>query len=147
MIKLTDAYDFVKKKIARNSILIEIYKLRGELSEYEILLKKEHHLFYKIQQSKMLEINEIELKQSREYTKEREMQVIDLINEIGIFKPNADTKILIKKVKNTKAEIASKIDTVNYIQTQIPKSGTVTNYTVVISNSTQTCASAMHGLK
>jgi hypothetical protein len=142
MIKLTDAYDFVKKKIARNSILIEIYKLRGELSEYEILLKKEHHLFYKI-----LEINEIELKQSREYTKEREMQVIDLINEIGIFKPNADTKILIKKVKNTKAEIASKIDTVNYIQTQIPKSGTVTNYTVVISNSTQTCASAMHGLK
>ena len=41
MLKVTDAYEIVHRKITRNKVLMEIYKLYEELLGCEIILKNE----------------------------------------------------------------------------------------------------------
>ena len=128
MLKVTDAYEIVHRKITRNKILMEIYKLYEELLGCEIILKSEMQSFYKHQQNKLCLMNDIELLQTTEYTLERENIINNMMPNIGIFKPSQvviDIKLKIFDIKNM---INEKINIMNNIQELIPIEGVATNY-------------------
>lgn len=147
MFKITDAHDFVQKKITRNNVLMETFKLYDQMVGYEIEVKHQLQSFYKSQQDVLVEINNVESLQSREYTAERQEQIGVLMSDIGVFKPSTETQNMIEKIKEIKNDIKNKAEIINHIQTLIPKHGIATNYTITTSNPNQTCASAMRGIQ
>jgi len=147
MFKITDAYDFVQKKITRNNVLMEIFKSYEEMLNYEIKVKQELQAFYKNQQDMVVEINDIEILQTTEYTSERQEQINILMTDIGVFKPSTEILNMIEKIKEIKNGIKDKSDIINHIQSLIPKEGIATNYTIKTTNPNQTCASAMRGIQ
>jgi len=147
MFKITDAHDFVQKKITRNNVLMEIFKSYGEMLNCEIKVKQELHAFYKHQQDVVVEINDIEILQTSEYTSVRQEQINILMADIGVFKPSTEILNMIEKIKEIKNGIKDKSDIINHIQSLIPKEGIATNYIIKTTNPNQTCASAMRGIQ
>lgn len=147
MFKITDAYDFVQKKITRNNVLMEIFKSYDEMLNCEIKVKQELQAFYKHQQDIVVEINDIEILQTTEYTSLRQEQINILMTDIGVFKPSTEILNMIEKIKEIKNGIKDKSDIINHIQSLIPKGGIATNYTIKTANPNQTCASAMRGIQ
>ena len=60
MIKISDACEFVQKKINRNNVLMEIFKLSENILEKEIFLKNDIKKFYQEQIVTVKIINDIE---------------------------------------------------------------------------------------
>ena len=143
MFKITDAHDFVQKKITRNNVLMEIFKSYDEMLNYEIKVKQELQSFYKHQQDVVVEINDIEILQATEYASVRQEQINILMADIGVFKPSTEILNMIEKIKEIKNGIKDKSDIINHIQSLIPKEGIATNYTIKTVNHNQTCTSAM----
>ena len=133
MLKVTDAYEVVHRKITRNKVLMEIYKLYDELLGCEIILKNEMQSFYKHQQNELCLMNDIELLQTTEYTLERENIINNMMPTIGIFKlspPLIEIKLKIVDIKNM---INERINIMNNIQELIPIKGIATNYQLSLS--------------
>jgi hypothetical protein len=147
MFKITNVHDFIQKKIARNNMVIEIFKSYEEILNCEIKVKKNKQEFYENQQSLVAEINDIEILQLTEYTVARQNQINILMEEIGGFKPSAEIINIIEKIKEIKNNIKYKSKIINHIQTLIPNEGIATNYTIKTSNPSQTCASAIRGIQ
>jgi|688.fasta_scaffold463860_1 hypothetical protein len=128
MLKVTDAYEFVHRKITRNKVLMEIYKLYEDLLECEIILKSELQSFYKNQQNELRLMNDIELLQTTEYTLERENTINNIMPTIGIFKLSSSSIDIKHKIVDIKNMINEKINIMNNIQELIPIEGIATNY-------------------
>ena len=128
MLKVTDAYEFVHRKITRNKVLMEIYKLYEDLLECEIILKSELQSFYKNQQNELRLMNDIELLQTTEYTLERESKINSMMPNIGIFKLSPASIDIKHKIVDIKNMINEKINIMNNIQELIPIEGVATNY-------------------
>ena len=128
MLKVTDAYEFVHRKITRNKVLMEIYKLYEDLLECEIILKSELQSFYKNQQNELRLMNDIELLQTTEYTLERENTINNMTPSIGIFKLSPASIDIKHKIVDIKNMINEKINIMNNIQELIPIEGVATNY-------------------
>jgi hypothetical protein len=129
MIKISDACEFVNKKITRNKILIESYQLHKQRLEYEILLKKELINFYNDQQLIISNMNDIEFLQTQEYTVERQDTVNEITDNLG---NNTNPKIqeLKDKINDIKKLIIEKILVIKNIENLIPNEGTAINYTI-----------------
>jgi hypothetical protein len=128
MLKVTDAYEFVHRKITRNKVLMEIYKLYEDLLECEIILKSELQSFYKNQQNELRLMNDIELLQTTEYTLERESKINSMMPHIGIFKLSQASIDIKHKIVDIKNMINEKRNIMNNIQELIPIEGIATNY-------------------
>ena len=128
MLKVTDAYEIVHRKITRNKVLMEIYKLYDELLGCEIILKSEMQSFYKNQQNELCLMNNIELLQTIEYTLERENKINNMMPNIGIFKLSPNSINIKHKIVNIKNMINEKKNIMNNIQELIPIEGVATNY-------------------
>lgn len=146
MIKISTANEFIQKKITRNNVLINMFKAREEMVGHEITVKRKLQEFYMNQQSILLEMNDIETIQSTDYMVSRHEQTNSMMKSVGVFKPTAETLVIINRIKTLRAEIKESIEIVNNIQALIPNTGVVTNYTIKTSNPNQTCASAERGL-
>lgn len=147
MIKISDAHDFVQKKITRNKLLMEIFQGYGKMLENEIRIKTHAKDFYLAQSAILIKVNEIELLQSSEYTVEREKEIAQLIENIGIYEIPEESKQLTEETNTIKTDIKYKSETIQYLQTLIPKEGIATNYKVVMNNPNQTCADAVRNIK
>lgn len=133
MLKVTDAYEIVHRKITRNKVLMEIYKLYEELLGCEIILKNEMQSFYKHQQNELCLMNDIELLQTTEYTLERENIINNMMPTIGIFKPSPALIEIKLKIVDIKNMINEKKNIMNNIQELIPIKGIATNYQLSLS--------------
>ena len=133
MLKVTDAYEIVHRKITRNKILMEIYKLYDELLGCEIILKNEMQSFYKHQQNELCLMNDIELLQTTEYTLERENIINNMMPTIGIFKLSPALIEIKLKIVDIKNMINERINIMNNIQELIPIKGIATNYQLSLS--------------
>ena len=147
MLKSTDAYEFVHRKITRNKILIEIFKLYDELLGFEIIFKNELQSFYKKQQSDIHLMNEIEMLQTAEYTLDRETIINNMTSNIGIFKLTGTSLEIKNKIIEIKNMITEKVNVMNNIQLLIPIDGIATNYHIINKNyerpnPSQTCTAA-----
>ena len=133
MLKVSDAYEIVHRKITRNKVLMEIYKLYEELLGCEIILKNEMQSFYKHQQNELCLMNDIELLQTTEYTLERENIINNMMPTIGIFKPSTALIEIKHKIVDIKNMINEKKNIMNNIQELIPIKGIATNYQLSLS--------------
>ena len=139
MFKFLDNESMIRKKITRNNIIIDLYRLYKELNDEEIKGKQLINDFYLSEITKVQEINEIELKQLTDYTKEREDKSNELINELnngldnGLNNTNIEIVSIPKireKIETIKNEIRYKNDVLHYIQSLIPTEGEMNQYTI-----------------
>jgi hypothetical protein len=142
MIKISDACEFVQKKINRNNVLMEIFKLSENILEKEIYLKNDIKKFYHEQIANVKIINNIEVLQMAEYTEQRQDEINYHMKNIGTYKISDKIQIIMKEISDIKNDIKFKSDLIQSIQTEIPKSGTATNYKLYTYDPNETCGNA-----
>lgn len=140
MLNMSEAYEFEQKKIERNNMLIKIFSLSEAVLSFEIESKKELRKFYKNQRGILMEINKIELLQSKEYTIRRQHQIDDMLKQIGSYTPSKYITELLERSNSCKKSIIEKNEEIKQIQEGIPQNGTVVNYKIKLSNLNETCA-------
>ena len=136
---MSDANLFVKKKISRNNIIVEIFDIYDDILDKEIIIKNEMKTELDSQKKIIMEINELELKQCDEYTIDRQEIIKEMTTNITGYKPSDATLKLMESIREQKKDVAYHKTVIQYLETQIPSSGVATNYKVNFSNPNQSC--------
>lgn len=122
MVKYTDVFTMIHKKISSNNSVIAIYELK--IKQNNIMTELQEKL-RKHNQDKITiykEINEIELLQSTEYTVEREKIVTDLYTSAIIDKFEEELcKSYYDELNNIKELVKYHLDIIEYLNEKIPK--------------------------
>ena len=131
MLKISGAYGFTKKKIARNKLTLKSYDMHFELMENEITIKREIQDNIQKRRQIMKIINSLEEKQATEFLVSRNMIINNLLSQISRCELSENSKNLIEKNKKILSDISQNNKAIMYIQSSIPKQGSVTNYKFV----------------
>jgi hypothetical protein len=143
MLKYTDAFTMIHQKMTRNKSAIAIIQLKSNKIDLIIEFQTKIKTYYQFAIDIYKEINEIEQLQTNEYTIARELQINNLHDNTVASGIN-DT--INDEYKKKEQEIVRQIDyhmeIIAYLNTQIPKTGTITNYSMRTVDPNQTCHEA-----
>jgi hypothetical protein len=130
MLSLSDAREFVSKKLTRNDNLIELFKLYDQILDEEIKIKCDLKKFYAGEIEELVKINRVEKLQLNEYDIIRQNIVNTEMKNLGIYIKTDNVRQCQKKIKSIKSEIIYRASVINNIQELIPDTGVVTNYKI-----------------
>lgn len=132
----TTAKELINLKLQRNKLFTELIEIENKIIKLDMIIKY-RALKFNVDRIKMIQqINEIENRQLKEYSLDREAEVNKLIESIS--KP-CDIESIKKEINDLRAEYASHLLKIEEINIKIPQRGVVTNFKFVEDENNSNC--------